>query len=155
MSSLTATMTTAANAMDAYTQALDVVQNNVANSSTPDYASQTQNFEAMQLDPAQGYPGGVALGQIVSSRDEYAEQAVQQQTSLLGQAQQDVSSLTSLQSQFDVTGSSGISVAFNSLVSAFSAWGQTPTSTVAQQNVIEQANAVASAFQQTATGLEK
>jgi flagellar hook-associated protein 1 len=96
----------------------------------------------------------VALGQIVSSRDEYAEQAVQQQTTLLGQAQQDVTSLTAMQSQFDVTGSSGISAAFNSLFSAFSAWGQTPTSTVAQQNVIQQATAVANAFQQTATGLE-
>jgi flagellar hook-associated protein 1 FlgK len=139
--------------LDAYSQALDVVQNNVANASTPDYASQTQTFEAMRFDPGNGYPGGVALGTIQSSRDEYAEQAVQQQTTLLGQAQQDVSSLTALQSQFDVTGSSGISAAFNNLFQAFSAWGQTPGSAVAQQNVIEQATAVASAFQQTATAL--
>jgi flagellar hook-associated protein 1 FlgK len=59
-----------------------------------------------------------------------------------------------MQSLFDVTGSSGISAAFNSLFSAFSAWGQTPDSAVAQQNVIQQATSVASAFQQTATGLE-
>jgi flagellar hook-associated protein 1 FlgK len=95
----------------------------------------------------------VVAGQVVSSRDEYAEQAVQQQTTLLGQAQQDVNSLTAIQSQFDVTGASGISAAFNNLFQAFSAWGQSPTSTVAQQNVIEQATSVASAFQQTAAGL--
>jgi flagellar hook-associated protein 1 FlgK len=153
MPSLTATMMTASNALDAINQALDVVQNNVANASTPDYAAQTQSFDAMQFDPAQGFTGGVALAQIVSSRDEYAEQTVQQQTTLLGQAQQDVTSLTAIQSQFDVTGSSGISAAFNNLFSAFSAWGQTPASTVAQQDVIEQANNVASAFQQTAAGL--
>jgi flagellar hook-associated protein 1 FlgK len=147
-------MTTASNALAVYSQALDVVQNNVANASTPGYASQTQTFDALRFDPNNGFPGGVALGQIESSRDEYAEQAVRQQTTLLGQAQQDVASLTALQSQFDVTGSSGISAAFNNLFQAFSAWGQTPSSGVAQQNVIEQATAVANAFQQTATGLE-
>jgi flagellar hook-associated protein 1 len=154
MASITSTLLTAAGAMDAYSQALEVVQNNVANASTPGYAAQTQSFTALQFDPTQGYSGGVTPGQIISSRDEYAEQAVQQQTALLGQAQQDVNSLTTIQSQFSVTGSSGISAAFNGLFSAFSAWGQSPDSTVAQQNVIQQATAVASAFQQTATGLE-
>ncbi len=154
MPSILATMTTASDALDVYSQALDVVQNNVANASTPDYASQTQTFDALQFDPSNGFPGGVALGQIQSSRDEYAEQAVHQATTLLGQAQQDVSSLTAIQSQFSVTSGSGISAAFNNLFQAFSAWGQTPSSGVAQQNVIEQATAVASAFQQTAAGLE-
>ncbi|MEI9971443.1 MAG: flagellar hook-associated protein FlgK [Ignavibacteriota bacterium] len=101
-----------------------------------------------------GFSGGVAAGQIVSSRDEYAEQSVQQQTTLLGQAQQDVNSLTAIQSQFDVTGNSGIATALNNLFAAFSAWGQTPESAVAQQNVIRQASSVASAFQQTALGLQ-
>jgi flagellar hook-associated protein 1 FlgK len=153
MSNLISSLTAAAGALDAYSQVLDVVQNNVANSSTPGYANQTQPLESMPFDPVAGYAGGVRAGQIESSRDEYAEQAVQQQSTLLGQAQQDVSSLTSLQSLFDVTGSSGISSAFNNLFQAFSAWGQTPTSTVARQNVIEQATDVADAFQQTATGL--
>jgi flagellar hook-associated protein 1 FlgK len=146
-------MLDASNALNAYSQALEVVQNNVANASTPDYANQTQTFNALEFNPAQGFSGGVALGQVTSSRDEYAEQAVHQQSTLLGQAQQDVSSLTAVQSQFDITGNSGITAAFNNLFSAFSSWGQTPTSTVAQQNVIEQATAVANAFQQTVSGL--
>jgi flagellar hook-associated protein 1 FlgK len=153
MSNLLSSIRTTAGAMDAYSQALDVVQNNVSNASTPGYANQTLALEAMRFDPSQGYTGGVVAGQVVSSRDEYAEQAVQQQTTLLGQAQQDVNSLTSIQSQFDVTGASGISAAFNNLFQAFSAWGESPTSAVARQNVIEQATNVASAFQQTATGL--
>jgi flagellar hook-associated protein 1 FlgK len=154
MPSLSSAMLTAGGALDAYTQALDVVQNNVANASTPGYASQTQSLSSLEFDPTRGFSGGVIAGQIVSSRDEYAEQAVQQQTTLLGQAQQDVNSLMAMQSQFDITGTSGISSAFNSLFAAFSAWGQTPTSTVAQQNVIQQAASVASAFQQTVTGLQ-
>jgi flagellar hook-associated protein 1 FlgK len=147
-------MLSAGGALDAYSQALEVVQNNVANASTPDYANQTQSLDPMLFDPTQGYAGGVVAGQIVSSRDEYAEQTVQQQTTLQGQAQQDVNSLTSVQQQFDVTGTSGITAAFNNLFSAFSAWGQSPASSVAQQNVIQQAGAVATAFQQTAGGLE-
>jgi flagellar hook-associated protein 1 FlgK len=155
MSNLIASMMTASGALDAYSSVLNVVQNNVANASTPGYANQTEQLEAMPFNTAAGDSGGVLAGQVMSSRDEYAEQAVQQQNSLLGEAQQDVSSLTSLQSMFDVTGTSGISTAFNNLFQAFSAWGQTPTSTVAQQNVIEQAGNVAVAFNQTAAGLSQ
>ncbi|HUB82920.1 MAG TPA: flagellar hook-associated protein FlgK [Bryobacteraceae bacterium] len=154
MASITSSLLTASGALDAFTEALAVVQNNVANASTPDYAVQTENFVPLEFNPSQGFPGGVQAGQVISSRDQYAEQAVQQQTTLLGQAQQDVNSLTSIQSLFDISGNSGISAAFNNLFSAFSAWGQTPDSSVAQQNVIQQATAVASAFSETASGLE-
>ncbi len=147
-------MLSAGGALQAFGQALEVVQNNVANASTPGYANQTQSLDPLLFDPSQGLAGGVVAGQIVSSRDEYAEQTVQQQTTLLGQAQQDVTSLTSVQSQFDVTGASGITAAFNNLFNAFSAWGQSPASSVAQQNVIQQAGTVAAAFQQTASGLQ-
>jgi len=153
MANLISTMMSASGALDVYSQVLDVVQNNVTNASTPGYANQTEQLVAMPFDPSQGLTGGVLAGQVVSSRDQYAEQAVQQQTTLLGQAQQDVSSLTALQSQFDVTGTTGIDSAFNNLFQAFSAWSQTPTSTVAQQNVLQQATGVANAFQQTASGL--
>jgi flagellar hook-associated protein 1 FlgK len=95
----------------------------------------------------------VSAGHVESSRDEYAEQAVRQQTTLLGQMQQDVTSLTALQSQFDVTGASGIPNALNNLFQSFSAWGQTPTSTVARQTVLQRAGEVADAFQQTANVL--
>jgi flagellar hook-associated protein 1 FlgK len=155
MVNLISSMMSASGSLDAYSSALDVVQNNVVNASTPGYANQTESMDAMAFDPSLGLTGGVLAGQVVSSRNAYAEQSVQQQTSLLGQAQQDVSSLTSMQSLFDVTGTSGITTAFNNLFQAFSAWGQTPTSTVAQQNVLEQATAVAAAFNQTATGLSE
>jgi len=154
MATITSSLMSASGALDAFTEALSVVENNVANASTPDYASQSEDFVPLELNPSQGLPGGVKAGQLISSRDEYAEQAVQQQTTLLGQAQQDVNSLTSIQSLFDISGNSGIPAALNNLFSAFSAWGQTPDSSVAQQNVIQQATAVANAFQQTATGLE-
>ena len=153
MANLISTLMTTGGSLNAFTQALNVVQNNVANASTPGYASQTQSLEAMKFDPVDGFTGGVVAGQIVTSRNEYVEKTVQQQTSLLGQAQQDVNGLTDIESQFDITGNSGITAAFNSLFNAFSAWAQTPTSAVEQQSVIQQATNVAQAFQQAASGL--
>jgi len=70
-----------------------------------------------------------------------------------GQAQQNVTSYTSLQSLFDISGNSGIPYALNNLFSSFSAWGESPTSADAQQAVINSATDLASAFQQTASGM--
>src|ERR1039458_3736175 len=153
MVSILSSLTSAASALEAFGQALDVTQNNVSNSQTPGYASQTQILNAMPFDPVDGSTGGVSAGAVVSSRDQYAEQAVRQQNVLLGQAQQNVTSFTSLQSLFDISGNSGIPYALNNLFTSFSAWGQTPTDTNAQQAVINSATNLANAFQQTATGM--
>jgi flagellar hook-associated protein 1 FlgK len=153
MGGLLATLVTSASALNAYDQVLQVTENNVANASTPGYARQTQTLVAEPFDPSVGTIGGVRAGEVQSSRDEYAEQAVQQQTTLLGAATQSVNSLTSLQSNFDITGDSGIPLALNNLLQAFSAWGQTPNDSNAQQSVIDQASDLASAFQDTANGI--
>jgi len=153
MANLLATLVNSATTLSAYDQVLQVTQNNVANASTPGYARQTQTLEAMPFDPTRGDAGGVRAGTALSSRDEYAEQAVRQQNVLLGAATQSVNSLTSLQSYFDVSGSSGIPYALNNLLQAFSAWGQTPNDANARQNVINQASDLAGAFQDAANGL--
>ena len=153
MASILSTLSSAASALDAFDRALDVTQNNVSNSQTPGYASQTQVLTAMPFNPADGSTGGVSAGAVVSSRDQYAEQAVRQQNVLLGQAQQNVTSFTSLQSLFDISGNSGIPYALNNLFTSFSAWAQTPTDTDAQQAVIDSATDLANTFQQTATGM--
>jgi flagellar hook-associated protein 1 FlgK len=147
MANILSSLISAANALGAFDQALNVTQNNVANAQTPGYANQTQLLNAMRFDPADGSTGGVSAGKVVSSRDQYAEQAVRQQNVLLGQAQQNVTSFTSLQSLFDISGNSGIPYALNNLFTSFSAWGQTPTDTDAQQAVINSAASLASAFQ--------
>lgn len=153
MGGLLSAMNIAAGALSAYERVLDVTENNVANASTPGYAAQVQTLEAMPLDPSDGTTGGVEAGQIESERNQYADQQVVQQTTLLGQAQQQVSSLTSLQNLFDVSGTSGISVALSNLFDSFSAWAESPSDSVAQQDVLDDAGDLATAFQQTAAGL--
>src|ERR1051326_7189663 len=119
MGNILAALGSSSGALDAIDQVLQVTQNNVANASTPGYAKQRLVLEAMPFDLAVGATGGVRTSQIQSARDQYADQAVRRETTLLGDAQQNVASLTSLQSLFDVTGQSGIPNALNSLFQSF------------------------------------
>ncbi len=104
-------------------------------------------------DPEYGTLGGVRAGDIASSRDLYAEQAVRRQNVLLGRDQQNVSSLTALESVFDISGESGIPNALNNLFDSFSSWAQSPSGEIARQNVMERADNLAKAFHQTADSI--
>ena len=84
MSNILASLTNAGNALDVFQQALTVVQNNVNNSSTPGYATQTLNLVAQPLVVTGGLTGGVASQGLQDSRDDYVEEQVQQQTQTLG-----------------------------------------------------------------------
>lgn len=150
MSSLFSMLTSAASSMSVFENAMAVTQNNVANASTPGYADQVATFEALPFNQGNGSLGGVQAGPTQSSRNEYAEQSVRDASTQLGNYQQQVTSLTSLQSYFDITGKSGVPAALSSLYSAFSTWSTNPSDTSAQQNVITQAQDVASAFNTTA-----
>jgi flagellar hook-associated protein 1 FlgK len=153
MSNLLAGLSITSGALNAFSQLLQITQDNVANAQTPGYAAQTQVLDAMPFDPAEGALGGVRAGQIIGARDEFAEQAVRSQTVLLGAAQQNVSSLTSLQSLFDISSSAPIPNALTNLYQSFSAWAQTPSDSNARQNVIQSASGLAATFQQAASGL--
>lgn len=154
MANLLATLLNSSSALDVYDRVLEVTQSNVANSSTPGYAKQSLRLEALAFDPAQGLPGGVAAGEMQSSRDEYAEQAVRRQTSQLGHEQQAATTLTALQGIFDISGEIGLPPALNQFFQAASAWGQSPGSTAARQTVIERAIDVAQNFRAAATALQ-
>ena len=154
MANLLATLLNSASALDVYDRVLEVTQSNVANSSTPGYAKQSLRLESLAFDPSQGLPGGVTAGQMQSTRDEYAEQAVRRQTSQLGQQQQAATTLTALQAIFDISGDIGIPHALNQFYQSVSAWGQSPSSNAARQTVIERATDVAQSFQSSAIALQ-
>src|SRR5262245_17098805 len=97
-----------ADALSAFNRVLEVTQNNVANVATPGFAKQRQVLSARPVDATYGAMGGVRTIDLTSSRDLYAEQWVRRQTVLLGKDQQSVSSLTSLESVFDISGDFGI-----------------------------------------------
>jgi flagellar hook-associated protein 1 FlgK len=153
MSNLLGMLVSSAGTLNAYSSVLQTVQNNVANVSTPGYAKERQQLIALPFDPANGTPGGVRAGALVSFRDQYAEQSVRRQTASLGAQQQMVGSLTSLQSLFDISGNQGVPKALNDMFQAFSAWGSSPTNQATRQTVVDKATALAQSFQQTAVGL--
>jgi flagellar hook-associated protein 1 FlgK len=151
--SIQSAMLNAAGSLKVFSRVLDVTQNNVTNASTPGYVKQTQTLEAMPFDAASGAMGGVRAGDVESARDEYSEQAVRRETTSLGLAQQNVESLTGVQSAFDISDNSGLAGALSDLYSSFSAWGATPTDSAACQAVIDSAGKVAQAFHQTSQAL--
>src|SRR5579863_7296287 len=146
MSNLLAMFGTSGNALDVFQQALNVVQNNVNNSSTPGYAKQSLNLEAMPLDVTAGLAGGVASAGLHDSRNQYAEEQLQRQTQLLGQYSAQAQATGSVQSLFDASGSTGLPAALSSLYQSFSAWSTTPSDPTARQSVIDNASNVASAL---------
>lgn len=153
MSNILTSLLSSAGALRAYDQVLQVTQNNVANAATPGFVKHRQALNAMPFDPDGGLIGGVRAGEVISARSAYADQAVRSQLFLLGRAEQEVNSITALQSNFDISGDSGIPSALNRLFQSFSAWGQSPNDTVARQAVIDRATDVASAFRRTAGSL--
>lgn len=153
MSNLLASLASAGNALDVFQQALNVVQNNVNNSSTPGYASQTTNLEAQPMDVTAGLTGGVAARGLQDSRDDYVEEQVQTQTQNLGLYTAQAQATGTIQSFFDVSGTGGVPAALNNLLSAFSAWSATPSDPTAEQTVLNSAGSLASAVNGLANSL--
>lgn len=155
MSSLLAMMGAAGNALGVVQQALSIIQNNVNNASTPGYATQSLNLEAMPLDVATGLAGGVTSAGLQNSRDPYAEEQLQAQTQALGQYTAQAQATGTIQSFFDASGSSGVSAALAALFQSFSAWSVNPNDPTAQQSVLDSAANVASAIQGLAGSLSQ
>jgi flagellar hook-associated protein 1 len=153
MSSLFASLATSSNSLGSISRALDVVQENINNASTPGYAKQNLSLEAGPFSIKGGLPGGLLYGDVISSRDQYADQEVRQHVSVEGFSGQQVDSLGTIESLFDVTGNSGIDGAFNTLIQSFSAWSTSPNSADARQSVLDSAAALAESFQAVASGL--
>ncbi|MFL6464858.1 MAG: flagellar hook-associated protein FlgK [Bryobacteraceae bacterium] len=147
MSSLFTSLQSAGNSLTVFEQALGVLQSNVTNASTPGYVDRQPNLTTDSL-------GNVATGVTTNSRNQFAEQAVWQQSQLLGFASQQATNLSFLQSQFDITGKSGIPKALTGLYAAFSSWSTNSGDTTARTQVLSAAGQVAQAFNQAAANVQ-
>lgn len=155
MGTLFGALDSSVSALDSYQNALNVVQENVSNASTPGYASQNATFIAQPFNLSQGLVGGVVSGPTESTDSHYADQAVQNQLSLLGNYTAQSTSLSPIQALFDVTGQTGVIGALNNLFQSFSEWAATPESSSDQQNVLSQASALAEQFNSAASSLSQ
>lgn len=153
MGNLFTSLLNSSNALQAYSQGLQVVQNNVTNASTPGYAKQVQTFEALPFDLTVGLPGGVAPGRVESARDAFAERNVRDHQSALGHSGQTASALGELENYFDLSNNSGIAPAINGLFQSFSRLSINPSDSTSRQSVIDQAGQLSEAFHNVASGL--
>jgi flagellar hook-associated protein 1 FlgK len=141
------------NALAVLQDALNVVQTNVSNASTPGYATQQANLTAQPMDITRGLTGGVAFSGVQSSRSSYADSEVQQQLQTLGQYTAQAQGNSALQSLFDVTGTSGVPAALSQLFQSFSAWSVSPDDASSQQAVLSSAATLASSVQGLSSSL--
>ena len=153
MSDLFSMLRSSANTLQAYQTALDISSNNVNNSQTPGWVRQTAPLQALPFGPQNGAEGGVQEIGPQSTRNEFAETAVRQQSSAFGNSSQLSTSLDPIVSAFDVTGQTGVQPSLDALFQSFSAWSATPGDTSVQAGVISAAGQLATAFQQTAAQL--
>lgn len=147
------TLMQSAGSLRAFEKALEVVQNNVSNASTPGFAKQRLRLEAMPFEVGQGLPGGVMPARVDSFRNRYAEQAVQRRQEEYGLSDQRVANLARVEPYLDVTGDAGIPGALNRFFQSISAWSVAPNDSVARATVIEQAGGLAARVVDTANGM--
>jgi flagellar hook-associated protein 1 FlgK len=142
-------------ALQAFQRSVAVAQNNVVNASTPGYVRQGVALSALDFNPAAGLAGGVAAGDLVSSRNAFAEAAVRRELSLLGDAEQSATQLAWLESAVDLNDAAGIPAALDRLYTAFRSWSIAPSSSSERENVHAAATNLATAFNRTAQALNQ
>lgn len=153
MGSLLAALRNSADAMWVLQQSTRVVQNNVANLSTPGFAKQRELIIAKAFDLNSGLSGGVRWGGVIDSRNQYAEHAVRQQMSRRGAAQRQADALAQLEEALPIGEDAGVAGAMNKLFQAFSALTVSPNDMAVRQTALERARSVAYHFNVAANQL--
>src|SRR5271168_2096931 len=151
MAGLFSSLNTASTALAVFSRALGVSQSNVANASTPGYASQQANILPIDLS---GDGAGTDYLSVTSNASSLADASVQAASSQASYSQTQTQQLSPVNQLFDITGSSGILAAFQQFSTAFSNLAVTPNDPTLQATALSAAGSVASAFNSVAASLD-
>jgi flagellar hook-associated protein 1 FlgK len=137
-------------ALQAFRTALSVTSNNIANANTPGYARETALLTNAVPQSAGSAPigAGVEVAGISRAFSQLSANQLNTSQSALGQ----LNGLQGYTNQIDNivgTTAGGLSTALQSYYGAWSTVANNPTSTAARQNLLSQAQGVATAFQNT------
>ena len=138
-------------ALSAFSDALGVEQENIANASTPGYAAQRVSMNA--IDP---FGGGKTNGDyitVTSSGNALTDAVVRSATSQASQSQTTAAQLSPINQLFDITGSTGILAALQQFGTAFSQLSVTPNDAALGNAALNAAGNVVSAFHTAAANL--
>jgi flagellar hook-associated protein 1 FlgK len=163
MSGLLTSLGAAAASLNAQSQAIAVVTNNISNVNNPNYSEETPTFS--DLGMVQTADGPESLGLTVSvsqQRSAVLDQMVRQeasltsgftaQQSLLQQAQaalgENITSSTSSASSASTATETGLSASIDAFFNSFENLAANPTDQGAKETVVEQAGVLTDRFQQ-------
>jgi flagellar hook-associated protein 1 FlgK len=153
MANILASLGAAAGNLGAFGQALAVTQNNVGNATTPGYARQRINFEALPFDLLGGESGGVTVQSVQSIRDQFLDQqvitAIQNQSYFQNLAQ----ALTQIEPSFQLSGNLSIGATLDQFFNSFSALSTSPNDFTLRQQVLQSAQTLATAIHSSYNGL--
>jgi len=153
MGNFFSSLSSVAAGMRVHERALNTIQNNVSNASTPGYVRQRLTMVALPFSQEGAQTGGVAAGPILSARDEYAERSVRNQQEGYGYHSQLATDLARIEPVFTVAENAGIPGALSKFFQSFSVLSVSPNDPANRQVVIDRAQDVATAFNQTAIAL--
>lgn len=154
MGSLFTSLSSAAGAMLALQRSLNVVQNNIANTSTPGYARQEGSLIANPYNPnGASTSGGVSAGLVRSTRDAYLESSVWKTQHRTGYSAGLTAQLTNLERAFPLADGAGIAGEMTRFFGSVSQWSLSPNDVVARRQVLDRAGGLAQSFQGTAQEL--
>jgi len=157
-------LNTAGNALQAYTEAMDVTSNNIANVNVPGASRQVaQLTEAPPITGSPDYgenrsdPGTLGEGSMVDSiqriHDDSYDGLFRGATSSANYYTTEQAQLTNLQSEFGEP-SNGVNTAFTSLQTSLSDLAASPTSTSVQQGVLSAANGFVTALNSASAAIQ-
>jgi flagellar hook-associated protein 1 FlgK len=154
MASISSSLTSAVQALNAETGALQVTNNNIANANTPGYSRQVAVFqEAAPTEVGDLSVGnGVVLEGFQSVRDQLVTSQIQQETQAQGGANAQLASLQQIQPTF-TTSTQDIGTQMSALFASVSSLSTDPTSSASREGVLAAGQNLAQAFNQTSTAL--
>ena len=153
MLSLNASLSIASEALAAQSGALGIVNNNIANASTPGYSRQVVNLSADALSAGgTTTDNGVSYGGFTSVRDELLQLGIYGKTSDAASLTTQSTGWSQIEPAFSST-TSGIGSSLSSMFSSLSALSTQPTSSALRQSALSAAGSVVAAFHQAANVL--
>jgi flagellar hook-associated protein 1 FlgK len=151
--SLFTTLSSAARSLEAQRMGLEVTGQNIANVNTPGYSRRVVDFASVPPATSSSAGGGVNVEGVRAVRDRLLERRLQQELPAERREAAIASALGVVETSRGAAGTS-IDAGLSNFFDAFSRLADTPTSSVARQEVLLQGETLAESFRDMATRLE-
>jgi flagellar hook-associated protein 1 FlgK len=149
MSDLLSSLSAATRALEAQRFGLDVTGQNIANVNTPGYSKRVIDFAAVPPDSSRSAGRGVDVVGVRAMRDQLIERRLRQELPAERREAAIADALSVVEVALGKPGQS-IDAAMNRYFDAFASLSQSPSSSVARQEVLLQGESVAAAFRDMA-----